>query len=320
VTLQGREWGGGSAFKKGSIPQPVDKPRSPCDHHALSPSGPPDGVRRCSLEGSVSRSSLPATPSSESVRLWWCRRSCLLPAAIGGVQPHGGWHPFATIRLQGFSSRSPAAVPRRRPPRRMTTSLVVGRSKSGCGLSPTLSFKDVHHPCYGGRQVEPGPYPPFGLVTHFFLQYLEGKGVHQSCGGGGGGSLGIRGRPTAGCQLQRVWPFRAGWLCCCLRRCLMLSGQGVVAHSWLPLPAGRTGGPYNTSYAAAVAAAFLDGLVLTPVGRNRGEDPFVRAEAASAHRCRGGRRRWRGCPLQGRLPPLVRASEPSAAESPTPWL
>jgi hypothetical protein len=173
VTLQGREWGG-SAFKKGSIPQPVDKPRSPCDHHALSPSGPPDGVRRCSLEGSVSRSSLPATPSSESVRLWWCRRSCLLPAAIGGVQPHGGWHPFATIRLQGFSSRSPAAVPRRRPPRRMTTSLVVGRSKSGCGLSPTLSFKDVHHPCYGGRQVEPGPYPPFGLVTRFFLQYLEG--------------------------------------------------------------------------------------------------------------------------------------------------
>jgi hypothetical protein len=56
-----------------------------------------------------------------------------------------------------------------------------------------------------------------------------------------------------------------------------------LPHSWLPLPVGRNGGPSNTSYAAAVAAAFLDGLVLTPVGRNRGEDPFVRAEAATAH-------------------------------------
>jgi hypothetical protein len=39
-----------------------------------------------------------------------------------------------------------------------------------------------------------------------------------------------------------------------------------LPHSWLPRPVGRTGGPYNTSYVVAVAAAFLDGLVLTPVG------------------------------------------------------
>jgi hypothetical protein len=182
VMLQGCEWGD-LPLKRGRSPRAVDMPRSSCDHRALSPSGPPDGVRRCSLEGSVSRSFLPATSPSESVRSWWCRRSCLLLAAVGGVQPHGGWNPFATIRLQGFSSRSPAAVPRRWSPRRMTTSLVVGRSKSGCDLSPTLSFKDVHHPCCGGRRVEPGPYPPFGLVTRFFLQHSEGKGVHQSCGG-----------------------------------------------------------------------------------------------------------------------------------------
>jgi hypothetical protein len=158
-------------------------PRSSCDHRALPPSGPPDGVRRCSLEGSVPRPSLPATSPSESVRLWWCHRSCLLPAAVGGVQPHGGWRPFTAIRLQGFLSRSPAAVPRRWPPRRMTTSLVVGRSKSGCVLSLTLSFKDVHHPYCGGSQIEPGPYLPFGLVTRFFLQHSEGKG--ESCIEGG---------------------------------------------------------------------------------------------------------------------------------------
>jgi hypothetical protein len=176
---------GGSTFKKGLILWAVDMPRSSCDHRTLLPSGPPDGMRRCSLEGSASRSSLPATSPSESVRSWWCRRSCLLPVAVGGVQPQGGWHPFTTIRLQGFSSHSPAAVPRRRSPRRMTTSLVVGRSKPGCDLSPTLSFKDVYHPSCVGRRVEPGPYPPYGLVTHFFLHHSEGKGVYQSCGGGG---------------------------------------------------------------------------------------------------------------------------------------
>jgi hypothetical protein len=185
VTLQGPAGGGGSAFKKGSIPRVVDMSRSSCYHHALLPSGPPDGVPRCSLEGSTSSSSPPVTSPSKSVRSWWRRRSCLPLAAVGGVQPHGGWHPSTTIRLQGFSSRSPAAVPRRRSPRRMTTSLVAGRSMPGCGLSPTLSFKDVHHPRCGGRWVEPRPYPPFGSVTRLFLQHSEGKGVHQSCGRGG---------------------------------------------------------------------------------------------------------------------------------------
>jgi hypothetical protein len=39
----------------------------------------------------------------------------------------------------------------------MITSLVVGRSKPGCGLCPTLSFKDVHHPGWEGGRVELGP-------------------------------------------------------------------------------------------------------------------------------------------------------------------
>jgi hypothetical protein len=39
----------------------------------------------------------------------------------------------------------------------MTTSSVVGRSKPGCGLCPTLSFKDLHHPLYGGGRGESGP-------------------------------------------------------------------------------------------------------------------------------------------------------------------
>jgi hypothetical protein len=168
---------GGSAFKKGSIPRAADMPRSSCDHRTLSPFEPPDGVRRCFLEGSASRSSLPVTLPSESVRSWWwCHRSCLLPAAVGGVQPHGGWHPSTTIRLQGFSSRSSAAVPRWWSSRRMTTSLVVGRSKPGCGLPPALSFKDVHHPCWGGGCAELGPASAWA-AARFFPQCSGEKGV-----------------------------------------------------------------------------------------------------------------------------------------------
>jgi hypothetical protein len=81
---------GRSTFKKGSISRAVDMPRSSCHHRALPPSGPPDGVRRCSLEGSVPRLSLPATSLPKSLRSWWCRRSCLLLAAVRGAQPHGG--------------------------------------------------------------------------------------------------------------------------------------------------------------------------------------------------------------------------------------
>jgi hypothetical protein len=33
---------------------------------------------------------------------------------------------------------------------------MVGRSKPGCGLCPALSFKDLHHPCWGGGRGEPG--------------------------------------------------------------------------------------------------------------------------------------------------------------------
>jgi hypothetical protein len=177
---------GGSSFEKGSISRAVDMSRSSCDHHALSPSGPPDGVRRCSLEGSASRSSLSAISPSESARLWWYRLSCLL-AAIGGVQPHGSFHPSTIIRLQGFSSRSPAIVPHWCSSRRMTTSLVVGRSKPGCVLPPALSFKDVHHPCWGGGCAELGPHLRVGSSP-----------LLPSVFGGEGRSLFMRRRRTSG--------------------------------------------------------------------------------------------------------------------------
>jgi hypothetical protein len=39
----------------------------------------------------------------------------------------------------------------------VTTSSMVGRSKRGYGLCPALSFKDLHHPCWGGGWGKSGP-------------------------------------------------------------------------------------------------------------------------------------------------------------------
>jgi hypothetical protein len=133
----------------------------------------------------VPEPSPPVVLSSESLRPWLGCRSCLPFAAIRGVQPREGRCSSVITRLQGFSSCSPAAVPRQWPSRRMTTSLAVGRSKPGCSFPPSLSFKDVHHPRWGGGRAKSGPCPPRGLATRFFLQHSEEKGVCQPCGGGG---------------------------------------------------------------------------------------------------------------------------------------
>jgi hypothetical protein len=75
---------------------------------------------------------------------------------VGGTQLHGSWYLSAIVRLQGFSSGSLAASPRRWSPKTVTSSSQVGRSKPGCGLCPSLSFKDVHHHCWGGECAELG--------------------------------------------------------------------------------------------------------------------------------------------------------------------
>jgi hypothetical protein len=124
-------------------------------HCTLPPSEPPDGVHPC----------------------------CLLLAVVGGARPRGGWRSSVTARLQGFSSWRPAAVPHQWSFVGMITSLVVGRSKPSCGLCPALSFKDVHHPGWGGGAPSWG-LPPRGLATRFFLRHSGEKGILQLCGGG----------------------------------------------------------------------------------------------------------------------------------------
>jgi hypothetical protein len=139
-------------------------------HRVFPPSEPPDGGR------------------PQSFRL-----------IVGGMQLRGSWYLSAIVRLQGFSSCSPAASPRRWSPKTVTTSLWVGRSKPGCDLGPALSFKDVHHPCWGGGRAEPELYLSCGPAGHLPFQLLVVETILRPCGGGV--LQPCRGRRTVAVQL-----------------------------------------------------------------------------------------------------------------------
>jgi hypothetical protein len=275
-------------LKKGSIPRAVAMPRSFCIHRTLPHSGPLDGARRCLLEGSASGPPPPTVSppgsSRSSFPARWCCRSCLLLATVGGARPHGGWRSSAIARLQGFSSCNLAATSRQWSSTRMITSLVVERSEPGCSLPPALSFKDVHHPRWGGKRAELGSCLPRGLVTRFFLQHSGGRAsisLAEEANFGYTGPTDCRHRQlpcvrllgldgfgaasdAASCRLVGVW----------LSVHRMGDGRAVRRFATSvasPTPPAapfrrRTGGSYKMSYAAGVAAAFLDGLVLTPIG------------------------------------------------------
>jgi hypothetical protein len=112
------------------------------------------------------------------------RPRCFHLVVVGGTQLRGSWYLSAIARLQGFSSGSSAASPRRWSPKTVTASLMVGRSKPGCGLCPALSFKDLHHPCWGGERGEPELYLLHGSTDHLFFQLLGVETILQLCGGG----------------------------------------------------------------------------------------------------------------------------------------
>jgi hypothetical protein len=107
---------------------------------------------------------------------------------VGGTQLRGSWYLSAIVRLQGFSSCSPAAPLRLRSPKMVTSTLMVGESEPGCGLCPSLSLKDFHHQGWGGECAELGSAPCVG----------GGPLLHSVIGGKGGR------RPWRR-QLHRAW-------------------------------------------------------------------------------------------------------------------
>jgi hypothetical protein len=183
---------------------------------------------------------------------------------VGGTQLRGSWYLSAIVRLQGFSSRGPAAPPRRWSPKTVTTSPWVGRSKPGCDLGPALSFKDVHHPRWGGDRAEPELYLPRGFVGQPLLQHSRERALTGPASGADFDNAGLvdSGRH----QLQRVG----------------LAGLALGAPSCHKggCRAVRTGGPPKTSRAARAMFVFWGGPAFAPVRRPRVEvgAPLVRED------------------------------------------
>jgi hypothetical protein len=204
---------------------------------------------------------------------------------VEGAQPCGGWYLSTIARLQGFSSGSPAASPRRWSPKMVTTSSMVGRSKPGCSLYPALSFKDVHHPCWGGERGEPEPYLGVGRrlasSSSFWGWKPSSSSAEEASSSHAGGSELLP--PGQGAALRP------------------LSGR-----RWPAAP----GGSHNTSYAVRAVPVFWDGPILVLVTRT----------GVRACRCTLGRPPLTGAVLANRWTPpsLLRWwQQPEKSSSPT---
>jgi hypothetical protein len=222
------------------------------------------------------------------------------------VQPDGGWHPSTTIRLQGFSSCSPVATPGRWSSTRMTTGLMVERSEPGCGLP--LPSASRMFTIRAGEEGEPSGSFAFRV------------------GWRSASSSSIRGRRAFVVLAEEANSGYAGPAVCGTVSC-RVSGSpawaALVPPPALPPATGAERGCLSTAWATVASCAGWPHPRLLPrhqshrevvqdVVRRAGgggvlgwscphscsedgsEDLFVRAGAAAAHRCRGGRCHWWG--------------------------
>jgi hypothetical protein len=246
-------------------------------HRVFPPSAPPDGEHSQSF--------------------------CLV---VGGMQFHESWYLSAIVRLQGFSSGGPAASPRRRSPKTVTTSSMVGRSEPGCDLGPALSFEDLHHPGWGGGQAEPELYLPRGFVGHLLPQHSRERSLTGLAGRAGLRQRGA-GRRRASSASAR-WARWLSWL---------WLGSRCPSCRKSSCRAARTGGPPKMSRAARAAFVFWGCPAFAPVRRLCAEvgAPLVREDPSG------------DLPVGRRLPPLVlrwrrlkKSSSPTGSAPPSaPW-
>jgi hypothetical protein len=93
----------------------------------------------------------------------------------------------------------------------VTTSSMVGRSEPGCDLGPALSFKDLHHPGWGGGWAEPELYLPHGFVGHLLPQHSRERALTVLAGGSDFDNAGlVGGEPSVGLLLIRRPSNRGG--------------------------------------------------------------------------------------------------------------
>jgi hypothetical protein len=120
----------------------------------------------------------------------------------------------------------------------MITSLVVWRSKPSCSLCPALSFKDVHHPGWGGGRAELGPASAWADDPLLPLAF------------------GGEGHPPA-LRRRRPLAMRGKANCCCLDRVqlsVLHPGGGYIVRRWLLLPVLKWWPPLVRLPTAAIAS------------------------------------------------------------------
>jgi hypothetical protein len=128
-----------------------------------------------------------------------------------------------------------------------------GEKQVGLHLGPTLSFKDVHHPRWGGGRAEPELYLPRGFVGQPLLQRSRERALTGPARGADFDNAGLVGGGRR--QLQRVG--------------LAGLAPGVPSCREGGYRAARTGGPPKTSRAARAAFVFWGCPAFAPVRRHR---------------------------------------------------
>jgi hypothetical protein len=188
------------------------------------------------------------------------------------IIPPCRWRNATSWKLAPFSHRSASrifisqsgCIPSPVVTQDGATSPWVGRSKSGCDLGPALSFKDVHHPRWGGGRAEPELYLPCGFVGQPLLQHSRERALTGPARGADFDNVGLvdGGRR----QLQRVG--------------LVGLAPGAPSCRTGGCRAARMGGPPKTSRATRAAFVFWGCPAFAPVRRLHAEvsAPLIRED------------------------------------------
>jgi hypothetical protein len=151
----------------------------------------------------------------------------------------------------------------------VTSSSMVGRSEPGCDLGPALSFKDLHHPGWGGGRAEQELCLLRGSAGHLLPQHLRERALTGLAGGSDFDNAGLVDGERR--QLQRVGLAGSAG---------SSSASGASSCRKSGRRAACTGGPPKTSCAARAAFVFWGCPAFAPVRRFRAEvgAPFVRED------------------------------------------
>jgi hypothetical protein len=158
----------------------------------------------------------------------------------------------------------------------VTTSSWVGRSKPGCDLCPSLSFKDVHHQCWGGECAELGSVSA-RAAARSFPQRSGGRAFAVR----GAGSCRVSSSPVqAASALLPVPPSAAAAERGFSADEIVGAARGLTSNSMAfcsssPLAWGRGRGPYGSSIGPEVIVAAVRPLgaevVVAAAGAGGGE-------------------------------------------------